>query len=331
MKKVITFGEVMMRLSTPDFQRFQQAKQFNVVFGGSEANVTASLAQFDIPSGHVTVFPDNDLGKSAANSLHFYGVDISHIQYKDGRLGTYYLENGAMFRSPRIIYDRFHSAFSTIQAQDINWDLVMKDAGWFHWTGITPAISQGAADACLEAIKAAKRVGATISGDINYRRNLWQYGKTALEIMPELISHCDIIVGGTTDFHNCLGIDEEDYLKACNKVALAYPSVKKIAKTIRETFSASHNSLQGVIWTEGKLVESKILELTHMVDRVGAGDAFMAGLIYGWITDRDNQYTVDYATAASAFKHTVEGDVNQATVAEIEQIMKGENLGKLLR
>lgn len=330
-KKVITLGEIMMRLSTPGFARFTQTDSFNVVYAGSEANVSVSLSNFGIPAAHVTRFPTNDLGKAATQSLQRYGVDTSFILYGDERMGVYFLENGAIHRASRIIYDRFDSAFAHIKPAMLDWDDIFQDAGWFHWTGITPAISQGAADVCLEAVTAARKKGIMVSGDINYRRNLWQYGKSARDVMPPLIAMTDVIVGGITDFENCLGITDNTYATACQKVMKANPSVKKVTSTHRESISSSHNKISAILWNGTALLESREYDLTHIVDRVGTGDAFMAGLIYGWITGKDDAYALEFGTAACALKHTLEGDVNLVTTAEVENLVKGENVGKLLR
>ncbi len=329
--KVVTFGEIMMRLSTPGFARFTQTESFNALYAGSEANVSASLSNFGVSSEHVTRFPNNDFGKAATQTLQRYGVDTSHIVYGDERMGVYFLENGSMHRASRIIYDRFDSAFAHIKPGMINWEEVLNGAAWFHWTGITPAISQGAADVCLEGITAARKLGLTISGDINYRRNLWQYGKTAREVMPALIEMTDMIIGGLADFENCLGIVTDSYETACQKVMKANPSVKKICSTIRETINSSHNKITGTLWNGKELLHSKVYDLTHIVDRVGTGDAFMAGLIYGWLNKLNDQQTLEFAAAACAMKHSMEGDVNLVTVAEVEALVRGENVGKLLR
>jgi 2-dehydro-3-deoxygluconokinase len=331
MKRVITFGEIMMRLSTPGYSRFTQAESFNVLYAGSEANVASSLSNFGMSSAHVTRFPNNDLGDAATQTLKRYGVDTQYIVYGDERIGIYFLENGAMQRASRIVYDRFNSAFAHIKKGMIDWEMVFKDATWFHWTGITPAISQGAADVCYEAIQLARKNDITISGDINYRRNLWQYGKTAREIMPALIESTDVIVAGITDMENCVGITGDTFEGACRAFKKAYPNVKKIFTTERISISSSHNKLTGVVWNGKELKKSREYDLTHIVDRVGAGDAFMAGLIYGMSHEKNDQSTIEFATAAGAFKHSVEGDVNMATAEEIEALVKGENIGKLLR
>jgi 2-dehydro-3-deoxygluconokinase len=330
-KKVITFGEVMLRLSTPGFIRFTQASNFNITYAGAEANVAVSVAHFGIPSAHVTRFPENDLGIAATQALQKYGVDVSHIIYGEERMGVYFLENGSMQRSSRIVYDRFDSAFAHIQKDSIDWNEILKGAEWFHYTGITPAISQGAADSCLQAVKVARQLGVTISGDINYRRNLWQYGKSAQEIMPELISLTDVMIAGITDMENCTGISGSNFEEACRNTIRKHPNLKKIATTERESVSSSHNRISAFLFDGKKMLGSKQYDLTHIVDRVGSGDAFMAGLIYGILSKKDDQQTLEFATACSAWKHSVEGDVNLASAEEIENLVKGENVGKLLR
>ena len=330
-KRIVTFGEIMMRLSAPSFARFLQADQFQALYAGSEANVAVSLVNLGLSAEHVTRFPDNDLGKAAVQQLQKYGVRTDHIVYGDERLGIYFLENGAMQRPSRIIYDRFDSAFAHIKPGMIDWDEIMKEASWFHWTGITAAISQGAADVCQEAIQSARKHNVTVSGDINYRRNLWQYGKTAREIMPALIESTDVIVAGIADMENCVGIGGDSFQAACKQFMKSYPNTKKITTTLRDSISSSHNKLKGILWNGKELVESREYDLTHIVDRVGAGDAFMAGLIYGLTTNKTDQQTIEFAVAAGALKHSMEGDVSLATAEEVDTLVKGENIGKLLR
>ena len=328
--KVVTFGEVMLRFSTQAFSRFTQATAFDVTYAGAEANVAVSVARFGLDSAHVTRFPQNDLGVAATEALRRHGVDTSSIIYGDERMGLYFLENGAMQRASRIIYDRFDSAFAHIKPGSIDWEQALNGAAWFHWTGITPAISQGAADVCLEALKVAKKKGLMISGDINYRRNLWQYGKTAQDVMPALIAYCDVVIAGITDMENCAGISGKSYEKACAEFQTRFSQVKKIATTDRVSISSSHNRISASLWN-GKLLRSQEYDLTHIVDRVGSGDAFMAGLIYSLLQDEDDQHAVEFATAACALKHSIEGDVNLVTVEEVQSLVKGQNVGKLLR
>ncbi len=329
-KRVITLGEIMMRLSTPGYERFINASSFNAVYGGAEANVAVSLANWGVSAAHVTAFPSNDIGKAATQYLRFAGVDTSHIFFEEGRMGLYFLENGGMQRSSKIIYDRFDSVFANFDANKVDWAAIFEGADWFHWTGITPAISASAAKLCQDAVKAAKNQGVKISGDINYRRNLWQYGKKPLDIMPELIEQTDLIIAGLTDFENCMGIYESDFVAACKKAQEQYPSIKYISTTYRESISASHNKLMGVLWNGKELLESKSYDMTHIVDRVGGGDAYMAGLIYGLLST-DDQESLEFAVAASVLKHSIPGDANFVSVEEVMQLVKGENVGKLLR
>lgn len=320
----------MMRLSTTGNARFTQANNLNILYAGSEANVASSLSLFGMNTTHVTRFPNNDLGMAATETLRGWGVDTSNIIYGAQRLGLYFLENGSMQRSSRIVYDRFDSAFAHIKPGMIDWEKAFTGASWFHWTGITPAISQGAADVCLEALKVAKEKGLTVSGDINYRRNLWQYGKPAPQVMPTLIDHTDIIVAGVTDMENSANISGEQFETASKNFMIRFPNVKKITTTVRESINSSHNRISALLWN-GSLLHAKEYDLTHIVDRVGSGDAYMAGLIYGLISGQPDQSALEFATAACAWKHSIEGDVNVATVAEIEALVKGENVGKLLR
>jgi 2-dehydro-3-deoxygluconokinase len=320
-----------MRLSVPGNGRFTQAESFNVAYGGSEANVTTSLAIMGVPSSHVTRLPDTDIGKSVIQNLQRYGVDTKHIQFGPERMGLYFLENGSMQRPPRIVYDRFESAFAHIKHGQINWDVVMQESSWFHWTGITPAISQSAADVCAEAIAVANKYNVPVSGDINYRRNLWQYGKQAVDVMPTLIKGTQYLIAGLPDIKNCTGIEAVTYEAGCQSVMKIYPQVKKITTTERESINASHNKIHGILWNGKNLVKSNVYDLTHIVDRVGAGDAFMAGLIYGWLKAWDDSQTLEFALAASALKHSVEGDVNQVTAEEVMTLVNGENTGRLLR
>jgi 2-dehydro-3-deoxygluconokinase len=330
-KKVISLGDVMMRLSTRGHSRFVQADSFEVRYAGSEANVTAALAGWGTPAAHITRFPENDLGRAATEALQKCGVDTSYIIYGPERLGIYFLENGAMQRASRIVYDRFDSAFAHIKSEMFEWENIMQHASWFHWSGITPALSQGAADVCLKAIETARKFNVPVSGDINYRRNLWQYGKQPLNVMPALISMCDVVVGGSTDFENCLGISGNDFESVCKLVMKANPAVKKIATTERESISSSHNKISALLFTGKTLMKSKTYDLTHIVDRVGSGDSFMAGLIYGMLHSKTDADALEFATASCALKHSIEGDVNLCTVEEIEALVRDENVGKLLR
>jgi 2-dehydro-3-deoxygluconokinase len=329
-KKIITIGEVMMRLSTPEHQRFLQSETFEIVFGGAEANVAVSLAQWDIEAHHLTAFPDHDLGRAAMRYLRKVGVKTDLIFFGTGRLGLYFLENGTMQRPSKIIYDRFGSSFSEFEGKDLDWIQIFDGVDCFHWSGITPALSQKAADLLLEALKAAENQGVLVTGDINYRRNLWQYGKNPLEIMPELIRHTHVIVAGLADFENCMDITESEYEDACIQAQRYFPQIKYITTTERNSISASHNQLEGWLWNGKALLRSKNYDMTDIVDRIGGGDAYMAGLIYGLLHLSD-QDALEFATAASVLKHSISGDANLVSKDEVLALMKGENVGRLLR
>lgn len=334
--KVVTFGEIMLRLSTPGYSRFSQATGFNATYGGGEANVAISLACLGISALHVTRFPDNELGEAATQLLRKYNVDTRHILYGGDRLGIYFLETGAVSRASKVIYDRAGSSFAQVEPGMFNWEEILRDAQWFHWTGITPAISDGAAQCCLEAIQVAKKKGITVSADVNYRKNLWQYGKTAKEVMPELVAGCDLIIASKGDAADIFDInpqkgEESGYISVCKQLMQQFPSIKRIVNTKRGSISASHNSLSAVLWDGKQLLETPTHQITHIVDRIGGGDAFMAGLIYGLLTYQEDQKALNFAVAASALKHTIEGDANLLSAEEIEPVMQGDSSGKLVR
>lgn len=331
MTKIVTLGEIMLRLSAPGNARLTQTQTLDVSYGGSEANVVISLAIFGMKAEHVTAFPDNDFGVAATQHLRKFGVITDHIQYNKERMGVYFLEEGAMQRASRIVYDRFDSAFANIKAGSVNWKEVFKDAVWFHWSGITPAISQGAADVCLEAIQAAQKLKITVSGDINYRRNLWQYGKTVEQVMPALIKGTNVVVGGGGDIENCTGIEGGSFKDSCEKLMKAFPAVTKVYNTNRESISASRNKISGKVFDGEEVLKSKEYDMTHIVDRVGTGDAFMAGIIYGSLNGMTEQETLEFGVAAGVLKHSVEEDVNLVSVKEVESLVRDENVGKLMR
>ena len=335
-KKVITFGEIMLRLSTPGYARVVQSDFFNATYGGGEANVAISLAQLGIPAAHVTRFPDNELGKAATNLLQRFGVDTSHIIFGGDRLGIYFLETGASVRASKVIYDRSHSAFSGLEPEMINWERVFEGAGWFHWTGISPAISAGAAAACKRGIEVARNMGLTVSADINYRKNLWQWGKSVQDVMPDLIKGCDIIVAGKGDAKDILNISpegsgEDAEVSVAKQIMQRFPNVKKIINTSRKSISASHNTLSGSLFNGKELLQTSTYDIQPIIDRIGGGDAFMAGFIWGQLQYGDDQRALDFAVAASVLKHSIEGDANLATVAEVETLLSGDTSGKLVR
>ncbi|QHV97652.1 sugar kinase [Spirosoma endbachense] len=329
--KVITFGEVMLRLSPPGVERFVQTDSLTMHFGGTEANVAVSLAQLGLETAHVTRFPDHALGRSATGYLRRYGVGTQHVRYGDGRLGLYFLETGAGSRASQIVYDRVDSAFSRITSTEIDWESILTGADWFHWTGITPALSQGAADSLLAGIQTANRLGVPVSGDIVYRSNLWQYGRSPQEIMPALTEGCTLILGNKSLFSELYGVVGSTFIEAGRAMMRRFPTIKYVTDTKRNSLSASHNQLSAKLYDGSTVHKSRVYDIQPIVDRIGTGDAYMAGLIYGLLTFNDPQRAVEFGSAASALKHTIPGDVNLATVTEIETLEAGDSSGKLRR
>lgn len=307
--------------------------------------MAVSLANYGIPAEFVTRLPANDIGDCAIMAMRKYGVGTQYIVRGGERLGIYFLEMGAVSRASKVIYDRAYSSISTIKKGTIDWEEVFKDAQWFHWTGITPAISQAAADVCLEAIQAANQLGVTVSTDLNYRKNLWQYGKKPGEIMPALVEGCDIILGNEEDAEKHFDIhpegvdvthgdtiDAQAYISVGKQLMARFPLAKKVIVTLRGSISASHNTWSGVLYNGKELLESPTYQITHIVDRVGGGDSFMGGLIYGLITwPNDDQKALDFAVAASCLKHTIYGDANLVTVDEVSKLMSGDASGRVSR
>ena len=345
-KKVVTFGEIMLRLATPDYLRFNQSNQLTATFGGGEANVAVSLANYGIEASFVSRLPQNDIARACVMDLRKYGVDTSSIVYGGERLGIYFLETGAVARASKVVYDRAHSSIADIKPGMINWKEVLKDAGWFHWTGTTPALSQGAADACLEAIRTANEMGVTVSCDLNYRKNLWKYGKTASEVMPQLVEGCDVLLGNEEDAEKVFGIkpegfdasqtegevDAAEFESVCRQLQTRFPRAKKVIITLRGSINANHNTWSGVLYDGKELFTAPTYNITHIVDRVGGGDSFMGGLIYGLISyPEDSRKALHFAVAASCLKHTIYGDFNQVTVEEVENLMKGDGSGRVSR
>lgn len=344
MNPIITFGEIMLRLSPPGFLRFSQAGSFNALYGGGEANVAVSLANYGLPVEFVTRLPQNDIADCALMALRKQSVGTHHVLRGGERLGIYFCETGAVSRGSKVIYDRAHSAIAEIEPGMIDWDTVLQGARWFHWTGITPAISEGAARVCGEAIKAANRLGVTVSTDLNYRKNLWKWGKQPGEVMEGLVQGCDVILGNEEDAEKVFGIHPEGvdvtsghveataYESVARQLMHRFPRCRKVIITLRGSISASHNSWSGVMWDGDQLYQAPTYQITHIVDRVGGGDSFMAGLIYGLLTyPGDDQQALDFAVAASCLKHTIYGDANLVTVEEVEKLMAGDASGRVSR
>ena len=346
MKKVVTFGEIMLRLSPPGFLRFSQANSFDVVYGGGESNVAVSLANYGVPTSFVTRLPKNDIGECALMEMRKRNVGTSDIVFGGDRLGIYFLETGAVSRGSKVVYDRAHSSMSEIKPGMVDWEKAFEGVTWFHWTGITPAISQSSADACLEAVKIASAKGITISTDLNYRAKLWKYGVPSEPIMTELTSYCDIILGNEEDAEKHFGIKPEGldvtkhghdvtaeaFLSVCQQMMKKFPKAKKVITTLRGSISASHNSWAGVLYDGKTMFKSPVYQITDIVDRVGGGDSFMGGLIYGLLQyPDDDQNALNFAVAASCLKHTIVGDSNLVTVSEVEKLMGGDASGRVAR
>jgi len=341
-KNIVTFGEIMLRLAPPGMEKFLQTPQFVATFGGGEANVAVSIAQLGLPAVYVTALPENPIADACVAELRRFGVDTSKIVRGKGRLGIYYLEGGANQRPSKVVYDRAGSTIAQAKPGDIAWDSVFEGAGWFHITGITPAISASAADLSLESVQKARAAGVTVSCDLNYRKNLWKYGKTAAEVMRELVRFVDIAIANEEDVQMSLGIqadvdvhsgelDRGQYEKVAAKVLEAYPEMKGIAITLRESKSASHNGWSACFHNRKEFLLSRHYEITHIVDRVGGGDSFAGGLIYGLTTLGSHQEALEFAVAASCLKHSVPGDFNRCTVDDVKSLLKSGGSGRVQR
>lgn len=342
-KKVVTFGETMLRLSPPGFLRFEQTKSFDAEFGGGEANVAVSLSRFGVPVEYVTRLPKNEIADACINSLRCWGIGTGKIIRGGERMGIYFLENGAVQRGSKVVYDRSGSSISTIEKGMVDWGTVFEGADWFHVTGITPAISKGAAEVSVEAAAAAKGMGLTVSCDLNYRAKLWKWGRSAGEVMSELVGYADVAIGNEEDADKVFGIKAADtdvtsgkveaakYEEVCRQLVARFPNLRQVAITLRGSISASHNSWSGVLYDGGRLHTTRTYDITHIVDRVGGGDAFSAGLIYGLRRYGEPQKALDFAVAASCLKHSIFGDLNLVGVDEVEKLMKGDASGRVSR
>jgi 2-dehydro-3-deoxygluconokinase len=340
---VVTFGEVMVRLTPPGFERFLQTSQFIATFGGAEANVAVSLAQFGVASRFITVLPDhNFIADALIGELRRHGVDPSQIVRGKGRMGIYFVEAGANQRPSRVLYDREGSAIAIAKPGAIDWKSALKDATWFHTTGITPAISPSAAELVMEGLHAARAMGLQTSCDLNYRKNLWKWGKPASEVMPEMTKLIDICIANEEDCQKALNVhvdidvesgtlQREKYSELSERVLATYPNLKMLAITLRESTSASHNRWSACLHTRDGFLLSRKYEITHIVDRVGAGDSFAAGLIYGITRLGSTQEALEFAVAASCLKHSVPGDFNRFAVEEVEALISGGGSGRVQR
>ncbi len=334
----------MLRLKSPGYERFFQSPTLEATFGGGEANVAVSLANYGMDARYVTVLPKNDIGEACVRELRGFGVDVANIVRREGRMGIYYLETGAVQRASKVIYDRAGSAICDAKVGDIDWAKAFAGASWFHITGITPAISQGAAELSMEAVRAAKSMGLHVSCDLNYRKNLWKYGKTADQVMTELVRYVDTVIANEEDFQKSLLLKAESaheveggelnvaQYQAIAKLAMdTYPNIKRVAITLRESKSANHNGWSACLYNGKDFFRSRKYAITDIVDRVGGGDSFGGGLIYGLNHYPDEQTALEFAVAASCLKHTISGDYNRVSVTEVEGLMKGSGSGRVQR
>jgi 2-dehydro-3-deoxygluconokinase len=341
--RVVTFGEIMLRLKSPGHERLLQSPSLEATFGGGEANVAVSLAQFGLEAAFITMLPVNAIGEACINFLRGMGVDTTLIQRGGSRMGLYFLEAGADQRSSKVIYDREHSAIMQSSPQAFDWDRLLQGAAWLHITGITPALSPNTAEIALAAMTAARKRGVTVSCDYNYRKNLWKYGKKAPEVMPELVRLADVGIANEEDCQLALGIDIEQpavhagqvdaarYQLLCEKVLSTFPNLKYQAITLRESFSANRNAWSACLHNRRAFMLATRYEVTDIVDRVGAGDAFASGLIYGLRTEMSDSEALEFATAASCLKHSIPGDMNFCSVEEVKQLVAGGGSGRIQR
>jgi 2-dehydro-3-deoxygluconokinase len=340
--RYVTFGEIMLRLKPPGTERFFQSPRLEATFGGGEANVATALARFGCDAAYMSLVPANAVGDACVAELRRHGVDVSRVVRKGSRLGIYFLESGANQRPSVVIYDRAGSSISEAGRGDVDWQAALAGAGWFHITGITPAISQSAAELSLEAVEKAREMGLKVSCDLNYRKNLWKYGKTAPEIMGELVKSADVVIANEEDCQKALGISAamdvesgklaaEQYRALAEKVMSAFPNLSHIAITLRESRSADENGWSGVLHTGKEFLASRKYDIRDIVDRVGSGDTFAAGLIYGLTNLSGPQEALEFAVAASCLKHSIPGDLPLISAAEVKALMGGSGSGRVQR
>ena len=340
---IVTFGEIMLRLAPPGFERFLQSPQFVATFGGGEANVAVAVAGFGLPARYVTVLPDkNPISDSLIAEMRRFGVDASAIVRGKGRFGIYFVEAGANQRPSKVVYDREGSAIAIAKPGSIDWNKSFDGGTWFHITGITPAISEGAAELALESVKAARAKGLKVSCDLNYRKNLWKWGKQASEVMAELFKYVDVGIANEEDCQMALGIkvdvdvhagklEHEQYKKLTDKVLNDFPNLSVLSVTLRESLSASRNGWSACLNNGKEFLLSRHYDITHIVDRVGGGDCFAGGLIYGLSVLGSHQEALEFAVAASCLKHSIPGDFNRFTAEEVDGLIQGGGSGRVQR
>lgn len=342
MARYVSFGEIMLRLKAPAHERFFQSPGLEATFGGGEANVAVALANYGLDAGFVSALPDNDIGSAAIRELRGFGVDTQHVLRQGERVGIYFLETGANQRPSKVVYDRDHSSICAARPGDFNWPEIFTGTRWFHITGITPALSESAAQLSLEAVQAARAAGAVVSCDFNYRGKLWKYGKSAPEVMTAIVQHVHVGIANEEDCQKSLGIevdvdvssgelDLNKYKALSAKVLETFPNMSTIAITLRESLSADRNGWSACLRDASGFRLSRRYEITDIIDRVGGGDSFASALIYGMEAYQDRQQSLEFAAAASCLKHSIPGDFNRVSVAEVEQLMRGSGSGRVQR
>ena len=342
MNSVVTFGEIMLRLAPPGFERFLQSPQFAATFGGGEANVAVALASLGQPAAYVTALPANPLADACVSQLRSFGVDTSHIARTPGRLGIYFVEHGANQRSSKVVYDRAESSIALAKPSDFNWSAIFEGASCLHISGITPAISASAAELAVESVRAAKAAGLIVTCDLNYRKNLWKWGKPASAVMPEIVRSTDFVIANEEDIQTTLGIEAKvnvhsgelehaAYQQLTQRVLDAYPNLKAVLVTLRESHSASHNGWSACANNRDEFLVSRKYDITHIVDRVGSGDSFDAGWIYAWLNRPAYAEGLEFAVALSCLKHSIPGDFCRVTVDEVQALLKDGGSGRVQR
>ena len=342
MSKFLTFGEIMLRLKTPANERFFQSPNFEATFGGGEANVAVALANYGLDAGFISALPANDIGEAAIRELRSFGVDTQFVRRSGDRVGIYFLETGANQRPSKVVYDRANSSIATAKPGDFDWQKIFAGAKWLHITGITPALSQSAADLSFEAVKTAKEQGVTVSCDFNFRGKLWKYGKSAPEVMQDLVKYVDVGIANEEDCQKSLGItadvdvesgelDTAKYEALSARMMEVYPNLSVMTITLRESLSADHNGWSACLRDADGFRLSKRYDMTDIVDRVGGGDSFASALVYGLQAYEDRQQSLEFAVAASCLKHSIQGDFNRVSVAEVENLMGGDGSGRVQR
>lgn len=340
--KVLTFGEIMLRLRPQGFERFFQSNMMEATFGGSEANVSVALANFGMETAYCTVLPDNIIGDECLRQLRSFGVDVSKVQRGEGRMGIYFVENSANQLASRVTYDRSYSAISLSKPGDIDWKNVCDGCGWLHLSGITPAISESAMELTLEAAEYAKTAGMTVSLDLNYRKNLWKYGKDAGEVLTKLTQKVDLLIAGDDQLRKILGVEcegdfdafypaEDDFKRLCEAVLKTYPNLSSVAVPLRRTHSADWNDVAGYYMDQSGFYSSKRYEIRDIVDRIGGGDSFTAGLIFGLNTYGDSRKSLEFAVGACCLKHSIPGDFNRVSRDEVEKLIESNEIGRVQR